>query len=81
MQTTPGIHPLIAFNVSHDNALIAMAFGPGDHEPPVFRVGVDIMEVKLPQREPFPQFVRIFSEQVSYDQSLVLTPALTLCDR
>lgn len=63
--TTPGIHPLIAFNVSHDNALIAMAFGPGDHEPPVFRVGVDIMEVKLPQREPFPQFVRIFSEQLT----------------
>lgn len=42
-----------------------MAFGPGDHEPPVFRVGVDIMEVKLPQREPFPQFVRIFSEQLT----------------
>jgi 4'-phosphopantetheinyl transferase len=63
-QTTPNLNPSIAFNVSHDNALIAMAFGPGDHEPPAFQVGVDVMKVEIPPREPFPQFVRIFSEQV-----------------
>jgi len=35
-----------------------MAFGPGDDEPPAFQVGVDIMKVEIPPREPFPQFVR-----------------------
>jgi len=67
MQTTPGINPPIGFSISHDNALIAMAFAPGDHEPPAFQVGVDIMKVNLPQREPFPKFVEIFSEQASCD--------------
>lgn len=42
-----------------------MAFGPGGSEPPAFQIGVDIMKVEPPQREPFVQFVRIFSEQVS----------------
>jgi len=63
--TTPGINPPIGFSISHDNALIAMAFAPGDHEPPAFQVGVDIMKVNLPQREPFPKFVEIFSEQLT----------------
>lgn len=63
--STPGIDPPIAYNVSHDNALITMAFGPGDHEPPAYWIGVDIMKVKLPEREPFPQFVRIFSGQLT----------------
>jgi hypothetical protein len=74
-QTTPNINPPIAFNVSHDNALVAMAFGQGDHEPPVFRVGVDIMKVEFPRRQPFPEFVRIFGEQVNDVESVMLTPA------
>jgi hypothetical protein len=72
-QATPDLKPPIAFNVSHDHALVAMAFGPGDHEPPAFQVGVDIMKVELPKREPFPQFVNIFSEQVSNNGSRVDT--------
>lgn len=58
--------------------MIVMAFGTGDHEPPVFWVGVDIMKVKLPQREPFLQFIRIFSEQVSYSENFVSIPANSL---
>jgi len=42
-----------------------MAFGPGDHDPPAFGVGVDVMKVKMPQRELFPEFVKIFSEQLT----------------
>jgi len=45
--------------------MIVMAFGTGDHETPPFRIGVDIMKVKLSQREPFLQFIRIFSEQLT----------------
>jgi len=63
--TTPDVNPSIAFNVSHDNALVTMAFGPGTDDPPAFRIGVDIMKVELPQRDPFPQFVKMFSDQLT----------------
>lgn len=65
LQTTPDLNPPIAFNISHDNNLVAMAFGPGSDDPPAFRIGVDVMKVELPKRSPFPQFVKAFSEQVS----------------
>jgi len=61
----PELDPPLAFNVSHDNALVAMAFGPGEHDPPAYRLGVDIMKVELPKRESFPTFVRIFSDQLT----------------
>lgn len=41
-----------------------MSFAPGDHDPPVFRVGVDVMKVEFSKRETFAEFVNIFSEQV-----------------
>jgi len=40
----------IAFNVSHDNELVAMAFAPGHHAPPAFLIGVDVMMVQAPTR-------------------------------
>jgi 4'-phosphopantetheinyl transferase len=42
--------PLIGFNVSHDNELVAMAFAPGEHGPPAFLIGVDVMKVHVPTR-------------------------------
>jgi len=42
-----------------------MAFGPGTDDAPAFRIGVDIMKVELPQREAFPQFVKMFSNQLT----------------
>ncbi|KAI0002984.1 4'-phosphopantetheinyl transferase superfamily [Russula compacta] len=38
--------PPIGFNVSHDNELVAMAFAPGEHGPPAFLIGVDVMMVR-----------------------------------
>ncbi|KAF7985217.1 hypothetical protein HWV62_7850 [Athelia sp. TMB] len=64
-ESTLGLDPPLAFNVSHDNALIAMAFGPGELDPPAYRLGVDVMKVELPKRESFPAFVRIFSDQLT----------------
>jgi len=40
--------PPIGFNVSHDNDLVAMAFAPGEHGPPAFLIGVDVMKVRAP---------------------------------
>jgi len=42
--------PPIGFNVSHDNELVAMAFAPGEHGPPAFLIGVDVMRVQVPTR-------------------------------
>jgi 4'-phosphopantetheinyl transferase len=42
--------PLIGFNVSHDNELVAMAFAPGEDGPPAFLIGVDVMKVHVPTR-------------------------------
>lgn len=43
-----------------------MVAGPGEHDPPAYKLGVDVMKVELPKRESFPAFVRIFSDQVRY---------------
>lgn len=60
--------------MSHDNALVAMAFASGDRDPPVYRVGVDVMKVELSKRETFPEFVKIFSEQVRCYRSIYTKP-------
>ncbi|EAU84574.2 hypothetical protein CC1G_00093 [Coprinopsis cinerea okayama7 len=55
----------IGFNVTHDNALVAVAFAPGIHGPPAFNIGIDVMKTKIPSREPFASFVEAFEEQAS----------------
>jgi len=56
-QTTPGIEPPLGFNVTHDEGVVAMAFGTGDLGPPAYNVGVDVMQLKVPPRIPFRDFV------------------------
>lgn len=36
--------------MSHDNELVAMAFAPGEHCPPAFLIGVDVMKIQVPMR-------------------------------
>ena len=36
--------------MSHDNELVAMAFAPGEHGPPAFLIGVDVMKIQVPTR-------------------------------
>ncbi|KAG2013911.1 hypothetical protein CC2G_010775 [Coprinopsis cinerea AmutBmut pab1-1] len=55
----------IGFNVTHDNALVAVAFAPGIHGPPAFNIGIDVMKTKIPSREPFASFVEAFEEQLT----------------
>jgi 4'-phosphopantetheinyl transferase len=56
--------PPIGFNVSHDNELVVMAFAPGEHGPPAFLIGVDVMRVQVPTRvaEGVASFLRAVGE-------------------
>ncbi|KAK0468097.1 uncharacterized protein EV420DRAFT_1259606 [Desarmillaria tabescens] len=77
--TTPYLDPPVAFNISHDNGLVAMAFGPGTTNPPSFSIGIDVMKVRIPGRESFRSFVEtlttlerrcLLSPEVSQDEAL-----------
>lgn len=61
------MNPPIGFNVTHDNGVVAMVYSEdGDlyPDPPVYRVGLDVMLLELPKRDTFPGFVEVFSDQV-----------------
>ncbi|KAG6820443.1 hypothetical protein H0H93_000439 [Arthromyces matolae] len=63
--TTSGVDPPIAYNISHDNGLIVMAFAPGIHDPPAFSLGVDVMKVRIPDRCTFASFVESVSDTLT----------------
>ncbi|KAF8897293.1 4'-phosphopantetheinyl transferase superfamily [Infundibulicybe gibba] len=63
--TTTGLDPPIGYNVTHDNALVAIAFAPGAHQPPAFSIGVDIMKVRVPARSTFASFVQTMADQLT----------------
>jgi 4'-phosphopantetheinyl transferase len=71
-QKTAGIDPPIAYNVSHDNGLVAMAFAPGIHGAPAYNIGIDVMKVRIPGRDTFASFVHTIGDQVN------LTPSPSL---
>ncbi|KAJ7781477.1 hypothetical protein B0H16DRAFT_1659036 [Mycena metata] len=58
-----GVDPFIAYNVSHDNGLIAIVSSANTHNPPAFTIGVDVMKVRIPGRESFPSFVETVGDQ------------------
>ncbi|KAI6035434.1 hypothetical protein F5J12DRAFT_26141 [Pisolithus orientalis] len=69
----PGIDPPLGFNVTHDEGVVAMAFGTGDLGPPAFTVGVDVMQLKIPPNSTFADFVDSVSGQLTpLEHGLVL---------
>jgi len=73
--TTAGVDPPVGFNVTHDSGMIVMAFAAGEHDPPAYRIGVDVMQVKLPPRETFKNFVFTVGDQLTIlEQRLLLSP-------
>ncbi|KAJ7699866.1 hypothetical protein B0H17DRAFT_1157934 [Mycena rosella] len=62
---SPGVDPPIAYNVSHDNGLVAMVSSTNSHNPPAFSVGVDVMKVRIPGRESFASFVETVGDQLT----------------
>ncbi|KAG9317236.1 4'-phosphopantetheinyl transferase superfamily [Chiua virens] len=63
--TTPGLDPPLGFNVTHDEGVVAMAFGTGDLGPPAYNIGVDVMQLKVPPRTTFREFVDSVSSQLT----------------
>ncbi|KAF5321092.1 hypothetical protein D9619_000959 [Psilocybe cf. subviscida] len=57
--------PPIAYNVTHDNNLIAMAVAPGKLNPPAFGVGIDIMKIRVPGRETIRSFINTVGDQLT----------------
>lgn len=66
-QATEGIEPPIAYNITHDSGVVAMAWASGGDlvGPPAYKLGVDVMKVQLPKRECFANFLDAFGDQVS----------------
>lgn len=61
----PVPNPPIAFNVAHDNALVAVAFSSNSHNPPAYSVGIDLMKVSLPGRASFSTFMASMNEALT----------------
>ncbi|KAI9466750.1 hypothetical protein BJY52DRAFT_13133 [Lactarius psammicola] len=70
---TPGVSPPIGYNISHDNELVAMAFAPGEHGPPAFRIGVDVMRERLPRGERFTSFLRAVGDTLTQEEKRLLS--------
>lgn len=64
MQVDQILDPPIAYNVTHDNNLIAMAVASGKLNPPAFNVGIDIMKIRVPGRETIRSFINTVGDQV-----------------
>ncbi|ETW84345.1 hypothetical protein HETIRDRAFT_458147 [Heterobasidion irregulare TC 32-1] len=86
-QTTPGLDPPLAFNVSHDGAAVAMAFAPDPRPIPADLgaradsdavraglVGVDVMRVAVPHRTTFRELVRGVGDTLTPRERAQLAP-------
>ncbi|KAJ6629208.1 hypothetical protein B0H10DRAFT_1776901 [Mycena sp. CBHHK59/15] len=60
-----GVNPPIAYNITHDNGLVAMVSAANTHNPPAFSIGVDVMKVRIPGRESFVSFVETVGDQLT----------------
>jgi 4'-phosphopantetheinyl transferase len=63
-QASQTTNPPIAYNITHDNNLIAMAFGPGLDKPPAFSIGIDVMKLRVPWKDTVNSFIEIVGDQV-----------------
>lgn len=63
-QASPNLDRPLGFNITHDNALIALAFSSRTRDPPAFSIGIDVMKLRIPGKESFPSFVRTVGDQV-----------------
>ncbi|KAL0949571.1 hypothetical protein HGRIS_009620 [Hohenbuehelia grisea] len=65
IEATPELHPPLGFNITHDNALIAIAVCEGVHHPPAYSIGIDVMKIRVPGRDTFASFVHTVSDQLT----------------
>ncbi|KAI9448299.1 hypothetical protein H4582DRAFT_79355 [Lactarius indigo] len=70
---TTGVSPPIGYNISHDNELVAIAFAPGEHGPPAFQIGIDVMRERLPRGERFTSFLRAVGDTLTQGEKRLLS--------
>ncbi|KAF8974589.1 4'-phosphopantetheinyl transferase superfamily [Flammula alnicola] len=68
------LDPPIAYNITHDNNLIAVAVAPGIQNPPAFSIGIDVMKLRIPGRETFRSFVDTVADQLTQLEHHLLKP-------
>jgi len=71
------VDPPIAYNVTHDNGLIAIASSANIYNPPAFTIGVDVMKVRIPGRETFASFVETVGDQLTAHERYLISSAET----
>ncbi|KZT72639.1 hypothetical protein DAEQUDRAFT_722801 [Daedalea quercina L-15889] len=74
---TQGVDPPIAYNITHDSGVVAMAWSSGEElvGPPAYRLGIDVMKIQLPRHESFSDFLDAFSEQLTPLEHRSLLPS------
>jgi len=74
----PGIDPPLAYNVTHDASIVAMAFGAGDLQPPAFTIGIDVMCIKKDARKTLKEFVdEVDSQLTEKELEIILDPSIS----
>ncbi|KAJ6510023.1 hypothetical protein C8R47DRAFT_1096445 [Mycena vitilis] len=74
--TTSDVKPSIAYNISHDNGLIAMVSSSNTHNPPAFSIGIDVMKARIPGRETFATFVETVGDQLTALEHRLISSAV-----
>ncbi|KAF8204949.1 4'-phosphopantetheinyl transferase superfamily [Pholiota molesta] len=69
--------PPIAYNITHDNNLVAMVVAPGVHNPPSFSIGIDVMKLRVPGRETLRSFINIVGDQLTRLEHQLLKPLVS----
>ncbi|VDC06934.1 unnamed protein product [Peniophora sp. CBMAI 1063] len=70
---TPKLSPPLAFNVSHDNELVGIAYARGERE----NIGLDLMRVSRPRGTSYASFVESVGEALSAKETKALLSTTT----
>ncbi|KAK2466512.1 hypothetical protein APHAL10511_002154 [Amanita phalloides] len=65
----PILHPPVAYNVAHDNAIVTITFSSNTHNPPAYSLGIDVMKVHLPGCKSFSAFVNVMEGVVTAENA------------
>jgi len=57
----------VAFNISHDQSIVAMAYAISNEDNPV-HIGIDTMKVTLPHGETFRSFIEVLHDQLTQEE-------------
>lgn len=64
-KSAPVLDPPIAFNISHDEAIVVMTSAPSIHGSPTSTLGIDIMKVQIPRRQTLASLIETVEDQLT----------------